>query len=123
MILADTSVWIDHLNLAEPEMTSLLNVRMVAMHPFVVGELSLGPLRNRTRTLADLDLLPRAERVAQSNEVRHMIEQHRLYNRGIGWIDANLIATVAINDQLKLWTRDKPLRKIAEDLGLHGSFK
>ena len=122
MILADTSVWIDHLNSLESEMVNLLNSRSVAMHPFVVGELSLGSLRNRAKTLACLDLLPHIP-TASDNEVRHMIEQHGLYSRGIGWIDANLITTVAINNQVKLWTRDKPLRKIAEELGLHASLK
>ena len=122
MILADTSIWIDHFNLADREMNTLLNSRMIAMHPFIVGELSLGSLPNRTRTLADLDLLPHI-RAAHSSEVRHMIEQHALCSRGIGWIDVNLLASVAINHNLKLWSRDKPLRKIAEELGLHAALK
>jgi len=121
MVLADTSIWIDHLSSPEPELSRLLNIRTVAMHPFIVGELSLGSLRNRSKILADLDLLPHV-RTADTGEVRHMIEQHGFYSRGIGWIDANLLATVAINANLKLWSRDKPLRRLAEDLGLHVTF-
>ncbi len=121
MVLADTSVWIDHLNGTDPGMTALLNQRMIWMHPLVAGELSLGSLRNRASTLRNLDLLPHVQ-TAGSSEVRHMIERHGLHSGGIGWIDASLLASVALNNPLKLWSRDKPLRRIAEALGLHATL-
>ena len=103
-------------------MSKLLNRCNVAMHPFGDEELSLGSLRTRAGVLADLDFSLGCFRIAQDHEVRHMIEQHRFYSRGIGWIDANLLATVALNDELRLWTRDKRLPKLAEDLALHASW-
>ena len=83
------------------------------MHPFVAGELALGPLPNRKKLLAYLDYLPQL-RPAGQNEVRQMIEAHSLHNRGIGLIDAHLLAAVLINPGTQLWTRDTSLRKIAK---------
>jgi len=93
----------------------------ILIHPFIIAELALGSLKERTKTLALLDLLPQM-RVAQLNEVRLMIEARRLYNLGIGLTDAHLIASVFINPSTLLWTRDKPLRKAAETLGIHASL-
>ena len=93
----------------------------IVIHPFIIAELALGSLKERTKTLALLDLLPQM-RVAQLNEVRLMIEARRLYNLGIGLTDAHLIASVFINPSTLLWTRDKPLRKAAETLGIHASL-
>lgn len=90
------------------------------MHPFVIAELALGSLRDRSRTLALLDLLPQV-RVAQMSEVRNMIETRSLCRAGIGLIDAQLIASIFINPATVLWTRDKPLRKVAEALGIHAT--
>ena len=93
----------------------------IVTHPFVIAELALGSLRERTRTLALLDLLPQM-RVAQLSEVRFTIEARRLYSLGIGLTDAHLIASVFINSPALLWTRDKPLRKVADALGIHASL-
>ena len=116
MILADTSVWIDHLRSGVREMQHQLGLGQIATHPLVVAELALGNLRDRTNTLALLDLLPQV-RAAQLSEVRSLIETRRLYGLGIGVIDAHLIASVLITPSV-LWTRDKQLRKVAENLGI-----
>ena len=121
MILADTSIWIDHLRSQNEEMRELLQQGRIVIHPLIVAELALGSLRDRTRTLALLDLLPQL-RVAQMHEVRLIIESRRLYNRGIGLTDAQLIASVFINPSTLLWTRDKPLRKVAEAFGIHADL-
>lgn len=89
----------------------------IVIHPFIIAELALGSLRERTKTLALLDLLPQV-RMPQQAEVRLMIEARRLYSLGIGLIDAHLIASVFVNSPTLLWTRDKSLRKVAEDLGI-----
>lgn len=91
LILADTSVWIDHLRSGIREMSEHLNHGRIVIHPFVTTELALGSLRNRSKTLALLDLLP-AVRVAQLNEIRSLIDTRRLYGLGIGLTDAHLIA-------------------------------
>ncbi len=98
-----------------------LNQGNVVIHPFVIAELALGSLRERSRMLGLLDLLPQV-RVAQLNEVRLTIEARRLYNLGIGLTDAHLIASVFIHPSTLLWTRDKRLRKAAEGLGIHASL-
>ena len=121
MILADTSIWIDHLRSGNNEMRKRLNHGQIVIHPFVIAELALGSLQARTKTLALLDLLPQV-RVAQLSEVRLTIEARRLHSRGIGLTDAHLIASVFINPSTLLWTKDKRLRRVAEGLGIHASL-
>jgi predicted nucleic acid-binding protein len=118
LILADTSVWIDHLRSGDKELSKQLSQGKIVIHPFIIAELALGSVQDRTKTLALLDLLPQL-RVAQLDEVRLTIEARHLYNRGVGLIDAHLIASVFINPPTLLWTRDKQLRKVAEGLGIH----
>lgn len=121
MILADTSIWIDHLRSENKEMRKQLNEGNILIHPFIIAELALGSLWDRTNTLALLDLLPEV-RVAQLSEVRLTIEANRLYSLGIGLTDAHLIASVFINSSTLLWTRDKRLRKAVEGLGIHANL-
>jgi predicted nucleic acid-binding protein len=121
LILADTSIWIDHLRSGNREMRKHLNQGNIVIHPFIIAELALGSMQERTKTLALLDLLPQV-RMAQIGEVRLMIGARRLYSLGIGLIDAHLIASVFIDSSTLLWTRDKRLRKAAEGLGIHASL-
>ena len=121
MILADTSIWIDHLCSLDKEMREHLNRGEIVIHPFIIAELALGSLRERAKTLALLDLLPQV-RMPQLAEARLMIEARRLYSSGIGLIDAHLIASILIDSSTLLWTRDKPLRKVAEALGIHAGL-
>ncbi|MGA7218863.1 MAG: type II toxin-antitoxin system VapC family toxin [Candidatus Sulfotelmatobacter sp.] len=120
MILADTSIWADHLRSGDREMSEQLNRANIVIHPFIIAELALGSLRERPKTLALLDLLPQV-RMPQLGEVRLMIEARRLYSLGIGLTDAHLIASVLINPPTLLWTRDKRLRPVAEGLGVLAS--
>jgi predicted nucleic acid-binding protein len=121
VILADTSIWIDHLRTGDHELSEELRRGTVAIHPLIIAELALGSLRERTRTLALLDGLPQV-RVAQLSEVRRMIESRRLHGLGIGLMDAHLIASVLISSPTLLWTRDKPLRRVAAGLGVHAGM-
>ncbi|HZY61190.1 MAG TPA: PIN domain-containing protein [Edaphobacter sp.] len=118
MILADTSIWIDYFRSGNEEMRNLLDKSQIVIHPFVVGELALGSLRERRKALAFLDRLPRV-RVAQLEEVRQMIETRSLYSRGIGLIDAHLIASIFLTPSTRLWTKDNALRRVAEALCIH----
>jgi predicted nucleic acid-binding protein len=121
MILADTSVWIDHFRSADSELQRQLGKGEIVMHSFVVGELALGPLPTRKKVLAYLDHLPQLQ-TARQNEVRQMIEAHSLYNSGIGLIDAHLLAAVLINPGTQLWTRDTSLRRLAKRLGVQANL-
>lgn len=117
MILADTSVWIDHLRTGNHALSGLLDAGMVLMHPFVVGELALGTLRQRGLVLGALLDLPRAS-VATDVEVRQFVDRHRLWGRGIGYIDVHLLAAVRLTAGARLWTQDARLRRAAEELAL-----
>ena len=117
MILADTTIWIDHFRIEKREMQRLLENEAVAIHPMVVAELALGSLRDRVKTLAWLDFLPHV-RIAQIGEVRKMIELKSLHSKGIGLTEAHLIASCLIDPPTLLWTKDRRLWKIAESLGI-----
>jgi predicted nucleic acid-binding protein len=121
MILADTTIWIDHLNRGDRELERRLYNQEILMHPFVAGELALGPLPDRKKTIVYLDGLPRV-RAAQQSEVRSMVEAYALHNQGIGLIDAPLIAAVLLNPGTELWTRDGKLLKIAARLNVDANL-
>jgi hypothetical protein len=121
LILADTSIWIEHFRSGNKELRKHLNRGNIVIHPFIVAELALGSSRQRSKILALLDLLPQV-RMAQVGEVRLMIDGRRLYSLGIGLIDAHLIASAFIDSATLLWTRDKRLRRAAEGLGLHAEL-
>lgn len=117
MILVDSSVWIDHLRANEPVLSDLLERGLVLGHPFVVGELACGNLRNRAEILPLLGDLPQAS-VATDAEVLGLIERYRLMGRGIGWVDAHLLASVLLTPDAGLWTRDGRLAAVATELDL-----
>ncbi len=117
MILVDTSVWIDHLRAGNAGLVALLDRAQVLAHPFVVGELACGNLRNRAELLRLLQDLPQAT-VARDTEVLYFIERHRLMGRGIGYVDAHLLATTTLTNPARLWTRDLRLAAVARDLKL-----
>ncbi len=117
MILVDTSVWVDHLRLGDKTVAALLDSCRVLAHPFVVGELALGNLRQRRAILALLQDLPQAN-AATDQEVLHFIEQHALMGHGVGYVDAHLLASAQLTAGSSLWTRDKRLARVAQRLGL-----
>jgi predicted nucleic acid-binding protein len=119
MILVDTSVWVDHFRNENSQLKAWLNDNEVIVHPFVIGELACGSMRNRNEVLNLLSELPEAT-VANHDEVLTFVENNRIYGTGIGWIDAHLVAS-ALLSKSKLMTLDKPLSKIAAMLGLRSS--
>ena len=116
MVLVDTSVWIAHLREGQPVLADLLADGLVLMHPFVAGELACGNLKSRAGILSDLAALPAAQRASDS-EVMSLIEERRLWGRGLGWIDAHLLAAALLSN-CRLWTLDKKLGLAASDLQL-----
>ena len=117
MILADSTIWIDLFRGRNLEMQRLLEDEKIVMHPFVAAELALGSLKDRRKTLAYLDRLPQVQ-VADLGEVRSMIEAHALYSKGIGLVDAHLIASCLLTPGTQLWTRDTRLAGVVESLGV-----
>ena len=117
MILVDTSIWIDHLRADSSALKRLLDAGRVLMHPFVIGELALGRMRQREIILGALSDLPFAE-LATDAEVLGFVNRAALFGRGIGYVDAHLLASTRLTDGATIWTRDATLRHVAEELGL-----
>lgn len=117
MILADTSVWIDHLNRGDRTLNSLLQAGQVFMHPFILGEVALGSVRNRKQVLEILHDLPRTV-VAEDREVLRLIEDWELAGSGIGYGDVHLLSAVLLTPRTRLWTRDRRLLRVAQQLSL-----
>jgi predicted nucleic acid-binding protein len=117
VILVDTSVWVEHLHVGSEELAALLNGGEVLGHPFVIGELALGNLQPRAPFLSDLRDLPQAI-VAEDEEVLRLIDRHALFGRGIGYVDAHLLAATRLTPGSKLWTCDRRLHAVAAQLGL-----
>ena len=116
MVLADTSVWIEHFRHGDSGLAGPLSEGLVLMHPFVSGELACGNLKDRAAILSDLHALPQAN-PASDTEVLQLIEDRRLWGKGLGWIDAHLLASAVLSN-CRLWTLDSRLARAATALGL-----
>ena len=121
MILVDTSVWVDHFRRKDETLARLLDGGGVVMHRFVLGELAMGGLRNRSTVLALMQDLPAAKH-ATDDEVLHFIERQRLMGAGIGYLDAHLLASAALTPSTALWTRDRRLAAVARRLNLEAAL-
>ena len=116
MVLVDTSVWISHLREGNEELVALLYDGEVACHPFIVGELACGNLKNRTVILSLLQALPMVS-VGEHKEVPAFVENRNLMGKGLGYIDVHLIISAALTE-VSLWTLDKRLRQASKLLNL-----
>jgi len=116
MILVDTSVWVDHLRSGSSRLLDLLNKGEVLVHSFILGELSLGNLRNRTQILDLLSKLPELP-IAEHSEVMALVDNRRLYGGGIGRVDVHLIAS-ALLAHVGLLTNDKALQRATRIAGV-----
>jgi predicted nucleic acid-binding protein len=116
LILADASIWIDHLHKTDVRLVGLLTHGQIQVHPHVIGELALGSIRKREEFLDMLVRLPMVSR-ASHGEVLSLVEQKRLYARGIGYSDAHLITSSLLTPGTSLWTRDCRLGEVARELG------
>jgi hypothetical protein len=116
VILVDTSVWVDHLRKGDRALERLLEAGEVLCHPFVVGELAMGSLKDRG-VLSAMQRLPKLL-FARDDEVLRFIGQRKLFGLGVGYIDAHLLTSVQITPGALLWTRDKRLSTLARAMGL-----
>ena len=116
MILVDTSIWVDHLRKSNRDLVYLLEQSQVLVHPWIIGELVCGNLANRKDLLMLFSSMP-AVRVVSDVEVFELIEARRLFGKAVGWVDMHLLAAAIIED-IKLWTGDNKLKRIAASLGV-----
>jgi predicted nucleic acid-binding protein len=121
LILVDTSIWIDHLRRADKRLQSLLHNDQVLSHPCVRLELALGSIARRDTVLADLALLPQAP-VASAEELLSLVDQRKLYRRGIGLTDLHLLCSALFDRSISIWTRDRRLGETADELGVRASL-
>jgi predicted nucleic acid-binding protein len=116
MVLVDTSVWIDHFRVGNNDLKNILNDGLVVCHPFIIGELACGNLRNRKEILSHLRSLPMAIR-ARHNEVMQFIENNQLMGKGLGYIDMHLLASAVLTD-ISFLTLDRKLKEVSLHLDL-----
>jgi predicted nucleic acid-binding protein len=121
MILADSSVWIDFFRAGNIEFEHLLDRQQIATHPFVIGEVALGSLRNPRKTISIMQSMPQAE-VASHDEVMHFLDAAELAGKGIGYVDIHLLASTRIAGDMTLWTRDHRLAAAAAELNIAHSL-
>ncbi|MFZ2198571.1 MAG: type II toxin-antitoxin system VapC family toxin [Thermodesulfovibrionales bacterium] len=114
MVLVDTSVWVAHLREGKIGLEALLNYGLAVCHPFIIGELACGNLKNRAAILSLLQTLP-ATAQAEHEEVLLFIEKNHLMGKGLGCIDMHLLASAVLNN-IPLWTLDKRLNALAKTL-------
>jgi predicted nucleic acid-binding protein len=116
MVLVDTSVWVEHFRRGRPELAKLLDTGSVVCHPFVIGELACGNLKNRREIFELLQTLCTCP-AASHEEILHFIESHKLMGLGLGYIDAHLLASAKLSS-VPLWTLDRALRTAASRLNV-----
>ena len=115
-ILVDTSVWIKHLREGDQNLTQLLEQGSVACHPFIIGEIACGGIKNRNEIINLLNDLPSTE-ILDHADIMGFIENRKIMNKGIGYIDVYLLGSALVSDT-PIWTFDKALRKIAIQLSI-----
>lgn len=117
MILVDTSIWIDHLHAGESLLVELLGRDQVGCHPLVIEELALGSIKRRDDVLSLLSNLA-AFPVLTQPELRHLVDVHRLWGRGLSAVDAHILGSVTMVGGAMMWTRDKRLLAACETVGV-----
>lgn len=115
-MLVDTSVWIDHFRRPQSGLVAALEQGEAECHDFVLGELACGAWPRREEVLALMRTLPRIATVAR-DEAMALLAERRLWGRGLGWVDVNLLAATLVAGA-RLWTADRRLRTVAHDLGV-----
>jgi predicted nucleic acid-binding protein len=118
-VLVDTSVWVDHFRRRNSHLIRILEAAQALTHPFVIGELCCGNLARRDEILGLLQSLSSPPLIEHA-EVLEFVRAHRLFGRGLGWVDMHLLASARLA-RVPLWTLDKRLAAAAAALGLAAS--
>ena len=116
MVLVDTSIWILHFRKNNSYLKKLLLDESVVCHPFIIGELACGNIKNGKEIIPLLQALPQAL-VAENDEVLQFIVHKKLMGIGIGLIDVHLLASSFLTG-VPLWTADRRLRTTASKFNI-----
>ena len=116
MVLVDTNIWINHFRKTNSVLVDLLNQWSVACHPFIIGEMACGNLKNRKEILSLFQALP-STIVVEDDEILEFVESRKLMGKGLGLVDIHILASAVLSGVV-LWTGDKRLAQAAEDLGV-----
>jgi predicted nucleic acid-binding protein len=120
-VLVDTSVWIKHLRVSDKNLVRFLEQGLVACHPFIIGELACGGIKNRHEIIRLLNDLPSTD-ILDHYEIMEFIEHRKIMNKGIGYVDVHLLGSALVSET-PLWTFDKALKKIANQLSIEYDIK
>ena len=120
-ILVDTSVWIKHLRESDKNLIRLLEKGLVACHPFIIGELACGGIKNRYEIISLLNDLPSTD-IVDHSEIMEFIEYQKIMNKGIGYVDVHLLGSALVSET-PLWTFDKALKRVANQLSIMCVFR
>ena len=120
MVLIDTSVWVNHLRAGNDHLKKLLLEMRVSCHPFIVGELACGNIKNRKEFLSLIQTLPMVQSINEK-EFLYFVEQNNLIGKGVGFVDVHLLASARLSE-ISLWSFDKKLDRIASYLDINYSF-
>lgn len=112
VVLADTNIWCRYFREGQSTLSSLIEYDFLAIHPLVIGELSVGNLPNRQQTITDLNALHPVQ-PASFSEIHHLIEKNQLWGKGLQWNDVAILASVVASENVLLWTEDKRLAEAA----------
>lgn len=115
-VLVDTSVWVGHFKQYNERLVTLLEAGAVVCHPYVVAEVACGTPPSRRSIIDMLGELEQAP-VATHDELLTLLETRRLYGRGCGLVDISLLASTLISERTWLWTADRRLESMADELG------
>lgn len=121
MVLVDSSIWIDHLRQKDDVLSQLLINGQVCIHPMIIGELACGNLQHRSAVIKLWQSLPHANH-ATHLEALHCLDKHKLFGKGIGFVDLHLLASTLLTTNTFLWTNDRRLKNMADDLKLSFSL-
>ena len=116
MVLVDTSIWVTHLRQGSRQLEKLLMDAEVLCHPFIIGELACGNLKNRNEIISLLQSLPMASTI-EFDEFLFFIDRNQLMRKGIGFVDVHLLASAQLTG-VPLWTADRRLKSAADQLEL-----
>ena len=116
MVIVDTSIWVNHLRKGSPHLEELLLNAKAVCHPFIIGELACGNIKNRNEFLSLIETLPMAPTI-DPDEFLYFIEKNRLMGKGVGFVDIHLLASACLSE-IPLWTSDKKLKSVSIELNI-----